>query len=86
MYPFEYELTEWVEDEERYNKVRGITFADDLAGAAKNIEKYYGYDIAHIDYLSYASGDEEFVYEFGGAQESLDHAFEVRVVSKKVRD
>lgn len=51
-----------------------------------HIEKYYGDSLCEVQFLAYAAEcDDEGVYEFGGAQESLDHKFIVTVSERKNR-
>ena len=51
MYPFLYKVNYWDGLKDNYSKVCGVTFAENYAGAMKNIESYYGDTITEIESL-----------------------------------
>lgn len=70
MYPVEYEVMVWNDDEGKSEILHGITFGESYTDAMSNIEKYYGNEIIDIRLFM---NEENTIYEFERSQEENDH-------------
>lgn len=82
MYPIEYKVTVWIEEEEKNKIYYGITFGENYTEAMAKIEDYYGKEIIDVKLFMNEEGE---VFEFENLIDEAWHGF-CKVENNKITE